>query len=125
MHKLLHIELLHFHNFSCSYTLLASQIERIATLLLDHEAIVIVARCDGNTPLHLAAKYGYLSVAKKLLKEEFLVSTKNKEGEMPLDIAAKHRHWEFTAWMINYPLSDRWVSTYTNALCSELFIVQK
>lgn len=42
---------------------------------------------SGNTPLHLAARWGYLGIVQVLLQFEAMVNVKNKRKQKPLDIA--------------------------------------
>lgn len=46
----------------------------------------------GDTPLHVAAAYGQLAVAKYLLANEARVSSRNKRGETPLQVAERTGH---------------------------------
>jgi len=63
-------------------------------LLLDHEPDVDVnaRESDGETPLHQAAYYGHLEVAKLLLEHGARRHIKNNEDETPLDLARKEGH---------------------------------
>ncbi|WP_320109396.1 MULTISPECIES: ankyrin repeat domain-containing protein [Wolbachia] len=50
---------------------------------------------DGNTPLHLAAKVGNLSVVTYLVGEERAdIYAKNQYGQTPISLAAKNNHLE-------------------------------
>lgn len=47
---------------------------------------------DGNTPLHIAAQYGRLEVAKCLLDNEADIHARNTQGGTPLELADKTNH---------------------------------
>jgi ankyrin repeat protein len=44
----------------------------------------------GDTPLHWAARYGYLDVVKYLVEKGADVKAVNKDGDNPLHLAVKN-----------------------------------
>jgi ankyrin len=50
----------------------------VASVLLEHGASLSATTKKGFTPLHLAAKYGNLSVAKLLLQKDSPVDAQGK-----------------------------------------------
>ena len=48
----------------------------------------------GETPIHLAAAAGLLSLAQTLCAYGCAVDVMNKEGLYPIHLAAKHGHTE-------------------------------
>ena len=51
---------------------------QVASVLLEHGASLSATTKKGFTPLHLAAKYGNLSVAKLLLQKDSPVDAQGK-----------------------------------------------
>ena len=49
---------------------------------------------EGSTPLHLAAHFGYKSVAKMLLERGADPRKENDDGETPLSLARDYGHRE-------------------------------
>ena len=43
---------------------------------------------DGDTPLHLAAGWGYVEVAKALMSYGVDLDARNKAGQLPIDVAS-------------------------------------
>lgn len=76
--------------------LTAAQVE-IVRLLLQAHADPRLAMENGWTPLHLAAKYGYLEVVELLLKNKGLLNTVDKEKNTPLKLAITNGHVELAA----------------------------
>ena len=71
------------------------QSETSVSLVLSYEEFIEyygdVCHC-GYSPLHLAARYGYLNVAVALLKSKASVGVKDCSGASPLHVAACHNH---------------------------------
>lgn len=59
--------------------------------LVYYGAEVNVADKDGNTPLHLAARYGILHVAVGLINRGADLNIRNSSGRTPLQVAIHHR----------------------------------
>ncbi|HUX44214.1 MAG TPA: ankyrin repeat domain-containing protein, partial [Terracidiphilus sp.] len=59
----------------------------IATVLLEHGADVNRQSSNGNTPLHLAAKWNRIETAKLLLASGADVTIRNENGETPQELA--------------------------------------
>ena len=62
--------------------------------LLEADAVVTVQNHTGDTPLHLAAKAGQITLAKTLLSRGASASMTNDVNMSPLDIAAAAGHSE-------------------------------
>jgi ankyrin repeat protein len=63
-------------SFECFF--LATYYIQVASLLLEHGASLTATTKKGFTPLHLAAKYGNLNVAKLLLQKDAPVDAQGK-----------------------------------------------
>lgn len=74
------------------------QDEKRPYLTLSHEESIEYHRdiCHcGYTPLHLAARYGYLKIAIELVQRgKAKVGARDCFGATPLHVAACHNHWE-------------------------------
>ncbi|CAG8229848.1 unnamed protein product [Penicillium salamii] len=55
---------------------------------------------DGNTPLHLAARYGHTSAGRCLCEKAANADEKNMDGTTPLIEAASYGHTGFVEWLI-------------------------
>lgn len=64
----------------------------MAGVLIDNGASLNAASKKGFTPLHLAAKYGNIKVAKLLLQKEAPVDAQGKNGVTPLHVASHYDH---------------------------------
>jgi ankyrin repeat protein len=60
--------------------------------LLDHGAELNSRQFQGNTALHLAARYGYFEAAQTLLEHGADINALNNDGEVPLLIASSEVH---------------------------------
>uniref|UniRef100_T1ILR7 Ion transport domain-containing protein n=1 Tax=Strigamia maritima TaxID=126957 RepID=T1ILR7_STRMM len=69
-----------------------NHLESLVILLQEPKAKELLARPDrfGNTPLHVAAMKGYLSVVQYLLDQDAQIDHKNEDEQTPLHFAAKH-----------------------------------
>jgi ankyrin repeat protein len=56
----------------------------IAKLLIENKADIDTKNSDGNTPLHNACIYGYVSTVKLLIKNGADINAKNSHGKTPL-----------------------------------------
>ena len=54
---------------------------------------------DLNTPLHLVAKKGFMSIAKKLVEVMAMVYSRNKDGDTPFELAVSNRHDSIAAYL--------------------------
>lgn len=64
----------------------------MASVLLDNGADLTATTKKGFTPLHLAAKYGHLNVARLLLQRDAPADAQGKNGVTPLHVAAHYDH---------------------------------
>ncbi|MGC9105409.1 MAG: ankyrin repeat domain-containing protein [Thermoprotei archaeon] len=62
-------------------------LQRVKYLVEIHQCDVNIRDKDGNTPLHLAAWYGYLDIVKFLVEHGADVNARNAEGNTPLHLA--------------------------------------
>jgi len=60
--------------------------------LIQHGAPINAKDIAGNTPLHLAARYGFVNVVKVLIASGADVNAKDANGMTPLQIASKMGH---------------------------------
>ena len=54
---------------------------------------------DLNTPLHLVAKKGLMSITRKLVDIMALVHSRNKDGDTPFELAVSNRHDSIAAYL--------------------------
>ncbi|XP_059153195.1 ankyrin-2-like [Physella acuta] len=66
--------------------------EKCAEMLFKSGADVNATRENGETALHVSARYGRLSVLRSLLREGANPMTQSKAGETALHIATRHCH---------------------------------
>uniref|UniRef100_A0A6P7F814 Serine/threonine-protein phosphatase 6 regulatory ankyrin repeat subunit A isoform X2 n=1 Tax=Diabrotica virgifera virgifera TaxID=50390 RepID=A0A6P7F814_DIAVI len=76
--------------------------EKCALMLLKSGAGPNIATHDGNTPVHVAAKYGNLQTLLLLLEDGGDPQFKNKKGETPLHLAARGCKAEVVQLLIAY-----------------------
>lgn len=60
-------------------------------LLLKHGASANIQNNEGNTPLHLAAKYNYVKIVKALINNGADSNIENYSENTPIDIALKYK----------------------------------
>lgn len=61
-------------------------------ILLEHNADKTILTKKGFTPLHLAAKYGNIALAKLLLEKGTPVDIQGKNQVTPLHVAAHYNN---------------------------------
>jgi ankyrin repeat protein len=73
-----------------------------ATLLelIEKGADIHKADKDGNTPLHLACKYGLDLIVRKLIEKRALVEVENNEKESPFFVGLKHARLSVQAYSV-------------------------
>ncbi|XP_048522674.1 serine/threonine-protein phosphatase 6 regulatory ankyrin repeat subunit A [Dendroctonus ponderosae] len=76
--------------------------EKCALMLLKSGAGPNIATHDGNTPVHVAAKYGNLQTMLLLLEDGGDPQYKNKRGETPLHLASRNCRPDVVTHLINY-----------------------
>ncbi|XP_060528049.1 serine/threonine-protein phosphatase 6 regulatory ankyrin repeat subunit A isoform X3 [Cylas formicarius] len=76
--------------------------EKCALMLLKSGAGPNLATHDGNTPVHVAAKYGNLQTLLLLLADGGDPVYKNKKGETPLHLASRNCKPDVVNHLINY-----------------------
>ncbi|KAL1490865.1 hypothetical protein ABEB36_011550 [Hypothenemus hampei] len=76
--------------------------EKCALMLLKSGAGPNIATHDGNTPVHVAAKYGNLQTLLLLLEDGGDPQYKNKKGETPLHLASRNCRPDVVTHLINY-----------------------
>lgn len=64
----------------------------VVRLLIEAGAKINKADKYGNTPLHIAARYGYQDILEELLKAGANVAAMNNEFQMPLALAKRFSH---------------------------------
>lgn len=62
---------------------------QIVNFMIDHGADISAQDCDGETPLHLVAKWGRTSMLEVLLLRGADANARNHKGETPLHVASK------------------------------------
>ncbi len=88
--------------------------EEIVKLLLSNgaQASVNSKNINGDMPLYLAAKGGYINLVQLLLKGGADVNGKNREGYTPLHIAAENGYEDIATLLIangaNVEVKDNW-----------------
>ncbi|XP_076389120.1 uncharacterized protein LOC100881279 isoform X1 [Megachile rotundata] len=65
---------------------------QVATILVDNNASLKATTKNGFTPLHIAAKYGNMSVAKILLQRDSKLDAQGKNDITPLHLACHYDH---------------------------------
>ena len=68
-----------------------NNLDAVRTILRDNRSQKLLEAGDrrDNTPLHIAAQHGFLSVAVRLMDAGADVDNKNEDEETPLHLAAK------------------------------------
>nr|CAH7722319.1 unnamed protein product [Callosobruchus chinensis] len=93
--------------------------EKCALMLLKSGAGPNLATHDGNTPVHVAAKYGNLQTLLLLLEDNGDPLYKNKKGETPLHLASRGCRPDVVLHLINYvkeKKGDEKAASYVNEL---------
>ena len=67
--------------------MIESDAKKSVELLISNGAKVNVINNEGLTPLHIAAKNGYLKIAEILVSKSASVNVKDNEEQSPLDYA--------------------------------------
>ena len=75
-------------------------LERVKALLKDNPDLVLTRYLMGETPLHLAAKWGHKEVVALLLANQAEVNAQTESGETPLHYAAENGEKEVAALLL-------------------------
>ena len=68
---------------------------------------------DLNTPLHIAAKHGHMSIVEELLKDELLgqdhvkLDARNLMNKTPAHLAAEYGHYKYVFGLISHNFTSR------------------
>ncbi|XP_050310455.1 serine/threonine-protein phosphatase 6 regulatory ankyrin repeat subunit A isoform X3 [Anthonomus grandis grandis] len=93
--------------------------EKCALMLLKSGAGPNIATHDGNTPVHVAAKFGNLQTLLLLLEDGGDPQYKNKKGETPLHLASRNCRPDVVTNLIRYvkeKKGEEAAALYVNAL---------
>ncbi|XP_061102121.1 cyclin-dependent kinase 4 inhibitor B [Conger conger] len=73
---------------------------KVAKLLLDHEANPnVFDNSTGATPLHDAAREGFLETVKMLIQFDADISVKDYRGRRPIDLARETGHLKVASFL--------------------------
>ena len=78
----------------------------IITTLLEEEASIVAARCNGITPLHIAAQVGRVDVMKQFLGKGGLrevrniINVRDNYGQTPLHYATEYGHTDMIKFLL-------------------------
>lgn len=75
-------------------------IERLSNYFSTREQIPLL-RTETETPLRLAAQYGYLEIVESLLAKKADPSSTDEDGETPLGLSAYSGHREITQSLLS------------------------
>ncbi|XP_051526903.1 transient receptor potential cation channel, subfamily N, member 1 [Myxocyprinus asiaticus] len=81
--------------------------ERVAQMLLKSGAEVNAEQENGETAMHVAARYGALQMIQALAQEGGDVTWTSKVGENPLHVAVRHCHAHVVEEILNYLTYER------------------
>lgn len=77
--------------------------------MVEHGAEPNHKDADGEYPLHIAARHGYLEIGKALIEGKipaYNVGVENNDGKTPIMIARKHNHLGFVQMLIAHGAID-------------------
>uniref|UniRef100_A0A3P8Z511 Ion transport domain-containing protein n=1 Tax=Esox lucius TaxID=8010 RepID=A0A3P8Z511_ESOLU len=81
--------------------------EKVAEMLLKSGADVNAEQENGETPMHIAARYGGLKMMKILIEEGGELTCRSKAGENPLHIAVRHCHAAVVEEILTYLTNNK------------------
>eukprot|EP00928_Gymnodinium_smaydae_P053615 TRINITY_DN37563_c0_g1_i1.p1 TRINITY_DN37563_c0_g1~~TRINITY_DN37563_c0_g1_i1.p1 ORF type:complete len:483 (+),score=47.29 TRINITY_DN37563_c0_g1_i1:131-1579(+) len=65
----------------------------VVEIICKHPSVLLNRKVEGSdTPLHLAARDGHLSICQRLVRAGALVNVKNRGRNMPIDLARVNEH---------------------------------
>src|SRR5208337_3289553 len=77
-------------------------LERVKALLKDNPDLVFSKYVLGETPLHLAAKWGHKEVVALLLANQAEIDSENKWGQTALHWASQDGHKDMVALLLDH-----------------------
>ena len=90
-------------------------VERVKALLKDNPDLVLARYLVGETPLHLAAKWGHKDVVALLLGAKAEINAQTESGETPLHYAAENGEKEVAklllAGRVDIDVRNKWGQT--------------
>ncbi|KAF7691391.1 hypothetical protein HF521_011688 [Silurus meridionalis] len=81
--------------------------EKVAEMLLKSGAEVNTELENGETAMHVAARYGNLQVMKSLVEEGADLTWKSKAEETPLHVAVRHCHAHMVEAILNFLTTEK------------------
>ncbi|KAL9955881.1 hypothetical protein ACROYT_G037277 [Oculina patagonica] len=85
------------------YAAMSGQSTSISLLMATNKAAAIVTSNDLDTPLHIAAKYGWLPIVESLLvgRNVRMINLQNNEGMTPLHLACSSGHDQVAEYLLS------------------------
>ncbi|XP_043922219.1 serine/threonine-protein phosphatase 6 regulatory ankyrin repeat subunit A-like [Protopterus annectens] len=81
--------------------------EKVAEMLLKSGADVNLEQENGETAMHIAARYGNLKMIQSLIEEGGDLTRQSKVGENPLHIAVRHCHLHLVEEILTYLANEK------------------
>lgn len=69
---------------------------------------------DDNTGMHIAAKYGFFSLVKKLIRAKVSLNIPNKQGHTPLHLAIMNNHEMVAVLLVKHGADYSMIDEYGN-----------
>ena len=90
-------------------------IKHLQFALIDQKSLLCAWRNNKETPLHIAAKHGYLEIVKLLVKKGASIDVRDENLSTPLILAAQYNRNQVAEYLIKKLVEkkDKW--------CIELF----
>ena len=87
------------HNFLTWYPLYPETILEMAKYLVERKVNINAENQQGETPVYLAAEFGYYDVVKYLAEHGAKINIQDKWGHTPLDLSETHKYQEITKYL--------------------------
>ena len=87
------------HNILTWYPLYPETILEMAKYLVERKVDINAENKRGETPVSLAAEFGYCEVVKCLVERGANVNLRDKDGSTSLDLAEMHKHQEIVKYL--------------------------